>query len=306
MARQRKSGLGRGLDALIADTVPVNREDAEKDGQSSPEENAIIYVNINDIRPNKDQPRKKFDEERIKELADSITEHGIIQPLVVRKKGAFYEIVAGERRWRAARAAELTQVPCIVREFTDEENIVVAIIENMQREDLDPIEEALGINQMIKTYGFTQEQVAKSVSKSRPYITNALRLLKLPEEIRQMVSEGKITAGHARAVVSVPEPEKQIEITERAWKEGLSVRDVEKLVVKLNRPKKRTAKDAKSPDTVRVENDLREIFGTRVIINTTGKKGRIEIEYYSDDELNRIIEQLKTVGNQHMFHVKPI
>ena len=292
--KPKKGGLGRGLDALIADTVPVVKEEKERPGTGEPDENSIIYVSINDIRANKDQPRKNFDEEKIRELADSITEHGIIQPLVVRKKGNFYEIVAGERRWRAARTAELTEVPCIVREFTDEENMLVAIIENMQREDLDPIEEALGINQMIKTYGFTQEQVSKSISKSRPYISNTLRLLKLPEEIRQMVSEGKISAGHARAIINVSNPEQQEEIAERAHKEGLSVRDVEKLVLKINKPKKQPRKKVKSPNAARVEDELRELFGTKVTINSTGKKGRIEIEYYGQEDLNRIVEQLKT------------
>ena len=271
--KPKKGGLGRGLDALIADTVPVVKEEKERPGTGEPDENSIIYVSINDIRANKDQPRKNFDEEKIRELA---------------------EIVAGERRWRAARTAELTEVPCIVREFTDEENMLVAIIENMQREDLDPIEEALGINQMIKTYGFTQEQVSKSISKSRPYISNTLRLLKLPEEIRQMVSEGKISAGHARAIINVSNPEQQEEIAERAHKEGLSVRDVEKLVLKINKPKKQPRKKVKSPDAARVEDELRELFGTKVTINSTGKKGRIEIEYYGQDDLNRIVEQLKT------------
>lgn len=293
--KAKKGGLGRGLDALIADTVPVVKEESAGINAKEPDENTIIYVNINDIRANKDQPRKNFDEEKIRELADSILEHGIIQPLVVRKKGSFYEIVAGERRWRAARTAELTEVPCIVRDFTDEENMLVAIIENMQREDLDPIEEALGINQMIKTYGFTQEEVSKSISKSRPYISNTLRLLKLPEEIRQMVSEGKITAGHARAIINVANPEQQVAIAEQVFSDGLSVRDVEKLVLKLNKPKKVPRKKVKSPDVERVENELRELFGTKITISSAGRKGKIEIEYYGHDDLNRIIEQLKTV-----------
>lgn len=292
-SKVRKGGLGRGLNALIADTVPVNREDNEEKN-SQADENSIIYIDINDIRANKDQPRKNFNEEKIKELSDSIMEHGIIQPLVVRKRGSFYEIVAGERRWRAARNAELKEVPCIVREFTDEENMLVAIIENMQREDLDPIEEAMGINQMIRTYGFTQEQVSKSVSKSRPYISNALRLLKLPDDIQKMVSEGQLTAGHARAIINVASVKDQKEIAKRVAEEGLSVRDVEKLVLKINKPKKIPAKRTKNPETLRVENELREIFGTRVKINSTGRKGKIEIEYYGNDDLNRIIEQLKT------------
>ena len=238
------------------------------------------------------QPRKKFNEERIAELAESILKHGIIQPLVVRRSGAFYEIVAGERRWRAARRADLEKVPCIIREFTDEENMLIAIIENLQREDLDPIEEANGLNQMIKKFGMTQEEVSKSISKSRPYISNSLRLLKLPEYIQELVSEGKLSMGHARALISVEDPKLQSEICSRIVKDGLSVRDVEKLVAQNTRPRRKRAKRVKSPDTVRAENRLKEIYGTRVSIDSTGKKGSIRLEYYSSDELNRLLDLL--------------
>ena len=175
----------------------------------------VLYIDINDIKPNAEQPRKTFDKEKISELSQSIIEHGIIQPLVVRKSGKHYEIVAGERRWRAAREAELSVVPCIVRQFSDEENMLVAIIENIQREDLNPIEEAMGLEQMISAYGMTQEEVSKSVSKSRPYITNTLRLLKLPEEIKALVSEGKISTGHARALITVKNKTKQEELCKK-------------------------------------------------------------------------------------------
>lgn len=205
--KAKNRGLGRGLDALFADQAPAVQPDRadRKDEEGSPAEGreAVSYIDINEIKPNENQPRKTFDEEKISELAASITEHGIIQPLVVRKRKRGYEIVAGERRWRAARKAELKEVPCLIREFTDEENMLIAIIENMQREDLNPIEEAEGLHQMIKTYGLTQEEVSKSVSKSRPYITNALRLLKLPVEIQQLVTEGKLTTGHARALIPI-------------------------------------------------------------------------------------------------------
>ena len=198
----KNRGLGRGLDALFADQAPIINPESENKNKTTDKEgirteNAIVYININDIKPNENQPRKNFDENKIAELAASITEHGIIQPLVVRRNKSGYEIVAGERRWRASRKAELKEVPCIIRDFDDEQNMLIAIIENMQREDLNPIEEAEGLNQMIKTYGMTQEEVSKSVSKSRPYITNALRLLKLPENIQSMVTEGKLTTGHA-------------------------------------------------------------------------------------------------------------
>lgn len=293
----KNRGLGRGLDALFADRAPIENpakdEKPEEDGLKNG--HSVVYININDIKPNENQPRKVFDEDKISELAASIVEHGIIQPLVVRKTGRGYEIVAGERRWRASRKAELKEVPCIIREFSDEENMLIAIIENMQREDLNPIEEAEGLNQMIKTYGLTQEEVSKSVSKSRPYITNALRLLKLPENIQTMVTEGKLTTGHARAIIPVSDSKVQLDICNRIIQEGLSVRKTEELVSKIGQPKKRPAKKAKNANTVHVENELKNLYGTKVNIKEKGKKGTIELEYYNTDELNRLIELLKSV-----------
>ena len=288
----KKKGLGRGLDALFADQAPVLEKAEAAEEKQKADENSLVYIGIEQIKPNVNQPRKKFNEERIAELAESILKHGIIQPLVVRRSGAFYEIVAGERRWRAARRADLEKVPCIIREFTDEENMLIAIIENLQREDLDPIEEANGLNQMIKKFGMTQEEVSKSISKSRPYISNSLRLLKLPEYIQELVSEGKLSMGHARALISVEDPKLQSEICSRIVKDGMSVRDVEKLVAQNTRPRRKRAKRVKSPDTVRAENRLKEIYGTRVSIDSTGKKGSIRLEYYSSDELNRLLDLL--------------
>lgn len=294
MARTpKKKGLGRGLDALFAEQAPVieRAEDAADEREKSA--GSVIYIDIDQIKPNVNQPRKKFNEERIEELAESILEHGIIQPLVVRKSGDYYEIVAGERRWRAARKANLDKVPCIVREFSDEENMLIAIIENLQREDLDPIEEANGLNQVIRKFGMTQEEVSKSISKSRPYISNSLRLLKLPGFVQDLVSEGKISMGHARALINVEDPKLQAQICQKIIDEGLSVRDVEKLVSKNGSPKrKRRAKRVKSPDTVRMENRLKDIYGTRVSIDRSGKKGTIKLEYYSDEELNRLLDML--------------
>jgi len=297
-AKAKNRGLGRGLDALFADQAPVYNPVKEETETAAPVEqgtNAVVYININDIKPNENQPRKTFTEEKLNELAASITEHGIIQPLVVRKNKGSYEIVAGERRWRAARKAELKEVPCIIREFTDEENMLVAIIENMQREDLNPIEEAEGLNQMIKTYGLTQEEVSKSVSKSRPYITNALRLLKLPEEIKDFVMEGKLTTGHARALINVENKKLQSELCKKIIEEGLSVRKVEELARNESKPKKKPVKKVKSADTLHVESELKSIFGTKVSIEQKGKKGTIQLEYYSTEELNRLIEMLKSV-----------
>lgn len=299
-AKPKNKGLGRGLDALFADQAPVyNPVKEEQTAASAPvstDGNAVVYININDIKPNEGQPRKTFVEEKLNELAASITEHGIIQPLVVRNHNGHYEIVAGERRWRAARKAELKEVPCIIREFTDEENMLVAIIENMQREDLNPIEEAEGLNQMIKTYGLTQVEVSKSVSKSRPYITNALRLLKLPEDIKTYVVDGQLTTGHARALLAVEDKEKQMLLCKKVIEEGLSVRKIEELAKKETTPKKKPAKKKKSADTVHVETELKNLFGTKVSIEKKGKKGVIQLEYYSTEELNRLIELLKTVG----------
>ena len=231
MAAAKKGGLGRGLDALFADAVPVSdplKEEKKQDTQVRTEEqsgDAVQYINIHDIMPNANQPRKTFSEEKIEELSKSIKEHGIIQPIVVRKKGKSYEIVAGERRWRAARKAELAKVPCLIRELSDEQNMLIAIIENMQREDLNPVEEAEGLNQMIVTFGMTQEQISKSVGKSRPYIANSLRLLKLPEYIKEEMAEGRLSAAHGRTLVTVEDEDVRKALCERIIKEGLSVRE---------------------------------------------------------------------------------
>ena len=299
MAAPKKGGLGRGLDALFAD-VPVKapkETEVIKNREDGDEKDTVRYVKIHDIMPNANQPRKTFNEEKIEELAASIREHGIIQPIVVRKKSRGYEIVAGERRWRAAIKAELSQVPCLIRNLDDEQNMLIAIIENMQREDLNPIEEAEGLRQMTETFGMTQEQVSRSVGKSRPYITNSMRLLKLPEYIRESIADGRISAGHGRTLIAASDEDMRKSIWEKMIKEGLSVREAEKLAAGSPGAKKRKpASKRKNPDVARVEEDLKDIFGTRVSINAAGKKGKIEIEYYSGDELNRLIELLKTLA----------
>lgn len=288
----KKKGLGRGLDSLIINT-DISIEETEKDVEID----GLSRLDINSIRPNENQPRKVFDPEKIEELANSIKEHGVIQPIVVRNVGDGYEIVAGERRWRAARKAGLTEVPCIVRELTDEQNMLFAIIENMQREDLNPIEEAQGLDRMIKTFGLTQEEVSKSVGKSRPYISNSLRLLKLPEEVKNLMVEKKLSAGHARALINIGDDEKQTEVAKLIVDEGLSVRDVENLLkekkkIKRGRP---AARRGKSPDVKLLERELMEIMGTKVNINEAGKKSSLEIECHGTEELERIIELLKTL-----------
>ena len=298
MATPKKGGLGRGLGALIADAVPVESVAIAKEENSGQGDSAdsIRYIKTFDIMPNANQPRKTFDEEKIQDLANSILQHGVIQPIVLRKKDKGYEIVAGERRWRAAIKAGLSEVPCLVRELDDEQNMLIAIIENMQREDLNPIEEAEGLNRMAVVYGMKQEEISKSVGKSRPYITNSLRLLKLPDYVQKMISTGAISAAHGRTVVTIENEDARRTLCNKIVKEGLSVRETEKLAAEIGKPKKRPAKKVKNPNVSRVETELKDILGTKININQQGSKGKIEIEYYSADELERIIELLKTLG----------
>jgi len=299
MAAKRTGGLGRGLDALFNDTSVneevsvVNKEEPASDDPKIA--GGVRYIDINDIKPNASQPRKVFDEEKIKELADSISQHGMIQPIIVRPSGKGFEIVAGERRWRASRKAELKEVPCIVRELSDRENMLYAIIENMQREDLNPIEEALAFRDMIEHYSLTQADVSKSVGKSRPYITNALRLLKLPAVIQDMLSEQKLSGGHARAIAGVEDEEDQIKLANLCVEKGISVRVLENMISQMNSKPVKSVKKEKSADILSVESELKQILGAKVSIPANLNKGKIEISYFSQDELERIIEVLKTV-----------
>ena len=259
------------------------------------DEDRVLYIDINDIKPNKDQPRKTFNEEKLKDLANSIKENGVIQPLIIRKAQNGYELVAGERRWRAARIAEIKKVPCIIRNFDEKQNMIVAIIENMQRENLDPIEEALGLNEMIKRFEFTQEQVSNALGKSRAYIANSLRLLKLPEKIQNMIIEGRISAAHGRTIITIKDEKKQIEVCDKIIRNGLSVRAAERLTEKIKddaRPERKKRKPSVNAEIAAVEDELRKIFGTKVNINGKASTGKIEIEYYSIDELNRLIDML--------------
>ena len=297
MAVSKNRGLGKGLEALFGN-AEIDTKEISIEPTEDTKAQGISFVDINNIKPNENQPRKSFDEEKLEELATSIKEHGLIQPVILRKAEIGYEIVAGERRWRACRKAGLKEIPCIVKELTDEQNMLVAIIENMQREDLNPIEEAEGLNQMIVSFGMTQEQVSKSVGKSRPYITNALRLLKLPEAVKNFVSEGKLTTGHARAIAGIGDPEKQLELAKLVLEKNLSVRELEKLIKENYVQKKKNSrkKIEKSADVIRVEEDLKQIMGTKVNLTQKGKKGKIEIEYYNKEDLERLIEMLKTLS----------
>ena len=308
----KSKGLGRGLDALFADAVPVNVETdsesasgTEAETGSSGDYDRILYIDINDIRPNSAQPRLNFDEEKLAELASSIKTNGVITPLIVRESANGYELVAGERRWRASRQAGLRTVPCIVRDFDDRQNAIVAIIENMQREDLDPIEEALGLRSMTEKYGFTQEQVSASLGRSRTYITNSIRLLKLPEEIQKYVSSGQMSAAHGRTIINIPDKAKQKEIADKIIRNDLSVRATERLAEKVKdelrpeRKKRRKHKEvsaeekARAAEIAEVEQELMTLTGTRVHIEGDAGKGKIELEYYSLEELNRIIDTLR-------------
>ncbi|MDD3169697.1 MAG: ParB/RepB/Spo0J family partition protein [Eubacteriales bacterium] len=290
MAAAKGRGLGKGLEALFND-VEISTHDSESTAEHY---EGIQLLDLNDIKPNSRQPRKNFPDDKIDELARSIETHGIIQPIMVRLAGEGYEIVAGERRWRAARRANLKQVPCIVRDLTEEQNMLVAIIENMQREDLNPMEEAEALNQMITAFGLTQEEVSKSVGKSRPYITNALRLLKLPLDIREMVAQGELSNGHARAILGIKEEKRQLHLAKRVCKEGLSVRETEALSNKENEGlvKKPSKARSKNREITYMEEELKTALGTKVAINHGARRGKIEIEYYSREELERLLELL--------------
>ena len=303
----KKNGLGRGLDALFADAAPIVEDESPKKEEpkktanvAASEEDRVLYIDINDIKPNSAQPRKHFDEEKLNELAESIRVSGVIQPLIVRNADNGYELVAGERRWRASRIAKLKKVPCIVRDYDEKQNALVAIIENMQRENLNPIEEAEGLKSMTEKFGLTQEQVSNSLGKSRTYITNSIRLLKLPKDIQEMISDGQMSAAHGRTIINIADPDKQRAICDKVVKNGLSVRETENLAdkikdeIKPNRKKRKTKKvTAKTSDIIATENELRRLTGTKVNIAGDDKKGKIEFEYYSTEELNQIIDTVR-------------
>lgn len=292
-----KKGLGRGLGNLIP-----GGEDKEETKTKVIEKKVIVkepsetVLKINDIEPNRNQPRTFFDEDTLEELADSIKQYGVIEPLVVTKKDDHYEIIAGERRWRAAKKAGLKEVPVVIKKFSDEEAKVVALIENLQRENLNPIEEALGYQSLIKEHSLKQDEVAKKVSKSRVAVTNSLRLLKLDERVQKMVIDDMISGGHARALLGISDGEKQYSIAMKAFDEKLSVREIEKLVRDIDKaPKEKTVKKPQNDFIYRdMEEKLKSVMGTKVTIhNKDNNKGKIEIEYYSQDDFERIIDLIK-------------
>mgnify|MGYP002512881259 CR=1 FL=1 len=294
----KKKGLGAkglGINALI--NTEMEDMKASKPAKKKTEE-AVLELDLDMIEPNRKQPRKYFDEQGLQELSDSIAEHGIIQPLTVREiSGGYYLIIAGERRWRAARMAGLTEVPVTIREMSDEEASIFALIENLQREDLNPVEEAEGLKSLIESYGFTQEEAADKVGKSRTAVTNTLRLLKLPSSVRNLLSDGKITAGHARALLGLDEEKEMLRIAEATVAQELSVRQVEKMVKYANqgekaKPKKRDKKRDKYYDEVEIA--LTNVLGRKVKIylSPSGHKGTLEFEFFGKEDLTKLAKEL--------------
>ena len=276
-----KRQLGRGFESLfeLTDQIAPENEDSTK------------KIKISMIEPRPDQPRKLFDKEQLQELADSIAEHGVIQPIIlVNGENGYYRIIAGERRWRAAKIAGLTEIPAIVRDYSEVQAAEIALIENLQREDLNPIEEAQGYKHLMDRFGLTQDKISERVGKSRSNVANMLRLLKLDPEIQVLLQSGKITTGHARALLAVPEKARRLEIAARIEPEGLTVRQIEELSKKDPAPKKSKAPKS-APQYPDVEKSLSEKFGTKVLIKG-GKKGKIEIEFYSMEDLIRIVDLL--------------
>lgn len=303
----KKGGLGKGLDSLIqsstsrpksASKPEVKEKIVEKVVEKIVEKPVEQKVKLSLIEPNREQPRKHFDEEALQELSNSIQQYGIIQPLVVKKNKDYYEIIAGERRWRAAKMAGLKEVPVIIKEYTDQEVMEISLIENIQRENLNPIEEALAYRRLLDEFHLKQEEVANRVSKSRTAVTNSLRLLKLDDRVQQMVIDQQLTSGHVRALLAVEDKNAQYETAKKVFEENLSVRDTEKLVKLVVSPKpERTKKELTHSEIYHdLEEKMKEIFGSKVSINRKSEhKGKIEIEYYSDDELERIMDIMRSM-----------
>jgi len=277
-----KKGLGKGLGALIS--------------TGETDDKGVCELRINQIEPNTEQPRKLFDEEKLKTLAESIKKHGVVQPIIVRKEeGDVYRIVAGERRWRAARIAGLNAIPAIVKDFSDRERMEIALIENLQREDLNPIEEAEAYERLIKDYNLTQEQISEIVGKSRPAIANSLRLLSLSKKVKEYIIEEKLTSGHARALIPIEDEKLQVSAAEEVIRRNLNVRDTEKLVKSFLEGNKKKPKKVLDEHYLEIEEKLKNIFGTKVKLLANKKRGKILIEYYSNEELERILEMVDSI-----------
>lgn len=297
----KKNGLGKGLDSLIADKVNTKPSVAK---EKKDEEKATdgVMVSITKVEPNREQPRKKFDEDALLELSESIKQFGVLQPLLVQERKDYYEIIAGERRWRAAKLAGLKEVPVIIKNLTEQQIMEISLIENIQREDLNPIEEALAYKRLLTEFNLKQDEVAERVSKSRTAVTNSMRLLKLNDKVQQMVIDEMLTTGHARALLGIDDQEKQYEAAQKIFDEKLSVRDTEKLVKNIQNEKDKAPAQVKQvdPKILAIYGELSEqmkaILGTKVSIQPKNEKqGKVEIEYYSQDELDRIIDLIRTI-----------
>ncbi len=302
----KRNGLGKGLDSLIPNKTTnkpsVSPESASKKNKEKEEiKSGEVLVKINEVEPNREQPRKDFDEDSLMELADSIKQFGILQPLIVQKKKDYYEIIAGERRWRAAKIAGIKEVPVIIKDYTDLEIVEISLIENIQRENLNPIEEAMAYKRLLEEFDLKQDEVAERVSKSRTAVTNSMRLLKLSSRVQQMIVDDMISTGHARALLAIDDEEQQYQLAIKIFDEKLSVRETEKLVKALKTPKKETKKEKQEHTFVyeNLEEHMKNIIGTKVRVNPKANgKGKIEIEYYSDDELERIYELIMSIRSE--------
>lgn len=297
----KKSGLGKGLDSLIKDNSSAKKTAAANTSSENKAEemkSGEQMMKINMVEPNRDQPRKKFEEDALLELADSIKQFGVLQPLLVRKRKDYYEIIAGERRWRAAKMAGVKEVPVIIKDYTEQEIVEIGLIENIQRENLNPIEEAMAFKKLLEEFNLKQDEVAERVSKSRTAVTNSMRLLKLDERVQEMIVDDMISTGHARALLAIDDKEQQYDLVNKIFDEKLSVRETEKLVKEIKNPKKPKMKKKVENEFVYtdLENRMKEVMGTKVNISSKGNgKGKIEIEYYSDDELERMFEMIMSI-----------
>lgn len=291
-----KRGLGKGLDSLIPSNVmeqPVKLVVANHENEKN--DDGATMVKITMVEPNREQPRKNFDEDSLQELADSIKQFGLLQPILVQDRKTYYEIVAGERRWRAAKIAGLKEVPVIIRNLTEQEIVEISLIENIQREDLNPIEEAQAYKRLLTEFNLKQDEVAERVSKSRTAVTNSMRLLKLCDKVQKMIVDGMISTGHARALISIENPEEQYLIAQKIFDEKLSVREVEKLVKNLNKPPKEKKPENKTLEAIynEISERLKQSLSTKVSISAKENgSGKIEIEFYNHEDLDRLIEQI--------------
>ncbi len=290
-----KRGLGKGLDSLIPNSVDVKEPKQDPAKAQKPD----TFVDINKVEPNRNQPRKNFDQDSLLELADSIKQYGLIQPILVVDRETFYEIVAGERRWRASKLAGLKEVPVIIREFSEQEIVEIALIENLQRKDLNPIEEALAYKRLMTEFNLKQDEVAVRVSKNRATVANSIRLLKLSENVQQMLIDNELTEGHARALLSIENPDEQYKTALKIYNEKMSVRDVERYVKNLGKPAKpaKPVNESLRAIYVKLEEDLKQKLGTKVSIVSKNDEGsgKLEIEFYSHDDLERITDLLKEI-----------